>query len=160
MRSLCIVLLAVVIVFAISCAPSVSVKHDYDKEANFASLKTYDWLPVPTTAVGNVKAAIERIRETLRQRPARTDAKGTFQFDGLQAGDSYRISATKKGYSRAGAGPFAIKPGTVRNDLELKLDASAALQVRLVDAHLLAVLCDATDVHERYAVLGVIELGR
>src|SRR5574341_163526 len=60
MRSLFIVLLAVVVVFAMSCAPSVSVKQDYDKEANFASLKTYEWLAVPTTAVGSVKAAVER----------------------------------------------------------------------------------------------------
>jgi hypothetical protein len=76
---------------------------------------------------------VERFRDVMRQQPARTDAKGAFVFEGLQAGDTYRISAQKKGFSRASAGPFPIKPGTVKEDLELRLDASASVRVRLLD---------------------------
>jgi len=39
---------------------SVSIKHDYDKDANFAAYKTYAWLAVPADAAGSVKAALER----------------------------------------------------------------------------------------------------
>ncbi len=38
----------------------ITVKHDYDKDAPFAALKTFDWLPMPTMAAGSVKAAMER----------------------------------------------------------------------------------------------------
>jgi len=89
--------------------------------------------PVDGATVRVEPAALERMREVLRQQPARTDAKGAFAFEGLQAGDTYRVSATKKGFSKAGAGPFPIKAGTVKEDLELKLDASAALRVRLLE---------------------------
>ncbi len=89
--------------------------------------------PVEGVTVRVEPAALERLRDVLRQQPVRTDAKGTFAFEGLQAGDTYRISAAKKGFSRASIGPFPIKPGTVKEDLELRLDASAALRVRLLD---------------------------
>ena len=45
--------------FVLGCS-SVSIKHDYDKDANFAAYKTYAWLAVPTDAAGSVKAALER----------------------------------------------------------------------------------------------------
>ena len=90
--------------------------------------------PIEGVSVRVEVAAIERMREMGRQRPSRTDAKGAFAFDGLQAGDNYRLSATKKGWSRASAGPFSIKAGTVKEDLELRLDTSAGLRVRLIDA--------------------------
>ncbi|HEX5041680.1 MAG TPA: carboxypeptidase regulatory-like domain-containing protein [Candidatus Polarisedimenticolaceae bacterium] len=89
--------------------------------------------PVEGVTVRVEPAALERLRDVLRQQPVRTDAKGAFSFEGLQAGDTYRISASKKGFSRASAGPFPIKAGTVKEDVELKLDPSAALRVRLVD---------------------------
>jgi len=89
--------------------------------------------PIEGATVRVEPAALERFRDVMRQQPARTDAKGAFVFEGLQAGDTYRISAQKKGFSRASAGPFPIKPGTVREDLELRLDASASVRVRLLD---------------------------
>jgi hypothetical protein len=42
------------------CGSSVSVTTDYDKEADFGKLKSFAWMAVPNTAVGDVKAAMER----------------------------------------------------------------------------------------------------
>ncbi|NIA31356.1 MAG: DUF4136 domain-containing protein [Actinobacteria bacterium] len=52
-------LLLILAVLAMSCS-SISVKHDYDKEANFAVLKTFDWIAQPGNAFGNVDAARAR----------------------------------------------------------------------------------------------------
>jgi uncharacterized GH25 family protein len=93
-----------------------------------------DGKPVEGAVVRLEPVGIERVRDVaLRFRPERTDAKGAFAFDGVQAGDGYRLTVQKKGMSRGSAGPFAVKGGTVRDDLEIRLDASASLQVRLVD---------------------------
>ncbi|MGH7492607.1 MAG: DUF4136 domain-containing protein [bacterium] len=48
-----------VLALVLGCS-SVTIKHDYDKDANFAAYKTYAWLAVPTDAAGSVKAAMER----------------------------------------------------------------------------------------------------
>ena len=117
MRSLAIVLIVVIAVFAMSCAPSVSVKQDYDKEANFASLKTYDWLAVPTTAVGSVKAAVER--NTLLDKRVKTSvgeqlaAKGYSQNSDnpdvvvtYHVGVDDKVNVTDWGYGYAGYGRY------------------------------------------------------
>ena len=36
--------------FTISCASIYGVQHDYDKQVNFANLKTYGWMPIPDKA--------------------------------------------------------------------------------------------------------------
>ena len=33
--------------FIVSCATTYGVKYDYDKQADFENLKTYDWMTVP-----------------------------------------------------------------------------------------------------------------
>jgi hypothetical protein len=43
-----------------ACGSSVSVNHDYDNQADFAALKSFAWVNVPTTAVGDVRSAQER----------------------------------------------------------------------------------------------------
>ena len=45
---------------AIGCAPSIAVKEDFDPEADFTALHTYDWIVTPTNATGSVQAAIAR----------------------------------------------------------------------------------------------------
>jgi hypothetical protein len=60
MTSLTKALLLGLIVLAMGCAPSVTVKQDYDKEANFAALNTFAWLPMPVTPAASVKEALER----------------------------------------------------------------------------------------------------
>jgi len=42
------------------CGPSISVTHDYDKEADFTKLKTFSWMAVPATIAGDVKTAAEK----------------------------------------------------------------------------------------------------
>jgi len=44
----------------LGCGSGISVTHDFDREADFASLRSFAWLPMPATAVGSTKAAIER----------------------------------------------------------------------------------------------------
>ena len=54
----------------LSCAASVSVKHDYDPQYDFAALKTYSWLSVQAPAqaselrVKRFQSAIDRQLET------------------------------------------------------------------------------------------------
>ena len=43
MKYLSIFLVFSLLVLIASCS-SISVKHDYDREANFANLKTFDWM--------------------------------------------------------------------------------------------------------------------
>ncbi|MGH7493976.1 MAG: DUF4136 domain-containing protein [bacterium] len=59
MKSAVLLLALGVLALTLGCS-SVTVKHDYDKDANFAALKTYAWLDVPANAAGSVKAAMER----------------------------------------------------------------------------------------------------
>lgn len=59
MKTATFVLALGVLVLALGCS-SVTIKHDYDKDANFAAYKTYAWLAVPTDAAGSVQAALER----------------------------------------------------------------------------------------------------
>lgn len=60
MKSFIKALLLGLIVLSMGCAPSVTVKLDYDKEANFAALKTFAWLPIPVNPAAGVKEALER----------------------------------------------------------------------------------------------------
>ncbi|NUM76961.1 DUF4136 domain-containing protein [candidate division KSB1 bacterium] len=39
---------------------TVTIKHDFDGDANFAALKTYSWMAAPTNATGSVQAALQR----------------------------------------------------------------------------------------------------
>jgi hypothetical protein len=48
-------LAACVVLIVIGCS-SITVKQDYDKEANFTALKTFDWMQAPATAVTMVGA--------------------------------------------------------------------------------------------------------
>lgn len=60
MRTLTKALVLGLMVLATGCAPSVTVQLDYDKEANFAALKTFAWLPIPVNPPAGVKEALAR----------------------------------------------------------------------------------------------------
>ncbi len=47
MKILCKFIIVYLMALTISCSPIYSVKYDYDTKADLASLKTYDWLPIP-----------------------------------------------------------------------------------------------------------------
>jgi hypothetical protein len=64
--------------FLASCAAIYGVQYDYDKQADFESLKTYDWMTVPEKAdidnlnVARVKKAElinEAVQEILKSFP-------------------------------------------------------------------------------------------
>jgi hypothetical protein len=83
MKTAILIFLAISVLALVLGCSSVSIKHDYDKDANFAAYKTYAWLAVPTDAAGSVKAALERnslldkrIKESVNKQMA---AKGYTQ---------------------------------------------------------------------------------
>jgi len=56
----------------VSCASVYDVQHDYDKQADFESLKTYDWMTVPEKAdIDNLN--VERVKKAVN---AELQAKG------------------------------------------------------------------------------------
>jgi len=65
----------------ISCSPIYNVKYDYDTKTDFASLKTYDWLPIPAKAdidrlnVERIKNAVnsQMVAKGLRKTPDNPD---------------------------------------------------------------------------------------
>ena len=56
MRILCLAVLVAAALVATGCS-SISVRQDYDTQADFVAYKTYAWIQQPTTAVGNARAA-------------------------------------------------------------------------------------------------------
>jgi hypothetical protein len=58
-RSIAILILTFALA-VVGCAPSISVKEDYDREADFTAFHKYDWIHVPTDAAGSVQAALAR----------------------------------------------------------------------------------------------------
>jgi hypothetical protein len=66
---------------------SISVKHDFDTQADFTTYATYVWLEQPTTAVGDAKAA-QRVNTLLDKRiRSAVDAELTARGMSLDAND-------------------------------------------------------------------------
>jgi hypothetical protein len=58
--------------FTVSCATIYGVQYDYDKQADFESLKTYDWMTVPEKAdIDSLN--VERVKKAVN---AKLQAKG------------------------------------------------------------------------------------
>ena len=58
--------------FTVSCASIYGVQHDYDKQVDFANLKTYDWMQVPEKA-GIDSLSVQRVKKAVN---AELQAKG------------------------------------------------------------------------------------
>ena len=58
--------------FTVSCASIYDVKYDFDQQANFADLKTFDWMPVPEKA-GINSLVVQRVKKAVN---AELQAKG------------------------------------------------------------------------------------
>jgi len=69
MKILCKFIIVCLMALTISCSPIYSVKYDYDTKTDFASLKTYDWLPIPAKADID-KLNIERIKNAVNSQMA------------------------------------------------------------------------------------------
>ena len=48
----------------VSCASIYGVKYDFDQQANFADLKTFDWMPVPEKAGINT-LVVQRVKKAV-----------------------------------------------------------------------------------------------
>ena len=64
MRAINVLFVLFFIGLTVSCASVYDVKYDYDQQANFADLKTYDWMPVPEKS-GINSLVVERVRNAV-----------------------------------------------------------------------------------------------
>lgn len=67
-------------------------------------------------------------------RPDTTDESGKFAFEGAPAGSKFRVAASKEGYARKESAEFTVEAGRDRADLEIRLEATATLVFRMLDA--------------------------
>ena len=80
MKSVSLVLLIVFAAALIGCS-SISVNHDYDREADFPAFKTFAWVPQKTTVVGDAKEAIRT--NTLLDKRVRNAVNAELQGRGM-----------------------------------------------------------------------------
>lgn len=113
MRKVIGLTVAIGMLAALGCGSSISVRHDFDRETNFAALKTYAWMQPPTTAVGNAKAA--QTQNTLLDKRIKTAVDNELSAKGYKTGDDStdfyvvyhvgvedKVNVTDWGYSYAG----------------------------------------------------------
>ena len=118
MKTLTTFITVAVVLMAVGCS-SVTIKHDYDKDANFAAYKTYAWMAAPTDAVGSVKAALER--NSLLDKRIKQSVNGQLETKGYtvdtnnpdfvllyHTGAEDKINVTDWGY---GYGPYGYGGG-------------------------------------------------
>ena len=72
MKTLCAFIIVCLMALTMGCSPIYNVKYDYDTKTDFASLKTYDWLPIPAKADID-RLNVERIKKAVDAQMA---AKG------------------------------------------------------------------------------------
>jgi hypothetical protein len=96
-------------VLVLGCS-SVSVTTDYDHEANFTALKTYEWMPLPKDAL-SANASTNMFQNSLVDKRFRTavknqlDAKGLTEnsanpdfFIAYHSGTQDKVNVTNYGY--------------------------------------------------------------
>ena len=93
--------------FVISCSTIYGVQHDYDEQADFENLKTYDWMTVPEKADIN-RLNVERVKKAVN---AELQAKGLMLTSNnpdfliaehLGKKDKIQVEDWGYGYSRLG----------------------------------------------------------
>ena len=93
--------------FVVSCSTIYGVKYDYDKQVNFGSLKTYDWMTVPDKAdIDSLN--VERVKKAVN---AELQAKGYMMTSNnpdfliaehMRSKDKIQVEDWGYGYSRHG----------------------------------------------------------
>ena len=68
MRKTLLLALMGALICALSCAPIIDVNYDYNRQADFRSYKTYDWLPVSISASRQSAKLTKERDSTLDQR--------------------------------------------------------------------------------------------
>lgn len=64
MKKASIILVLALLVYVVSCGPSISVNHDYDPAYNFTNLKTYNWIKI-TVPEGASELVIKRFMNAI-----------------------------------------------------------------------------------------------
>jgi len=116
MRITVIFIIVSVMLLALGCS-SISVKHDYDSEANFVALKKFAWMQGPTTAMTDARAAMQG--NTLLDQRIKNAVNGQLVGKGLSqdsnnpdfliayhVGIQDKIDVTNWGYRYAGRGRY------------------------------------------------------
>ena len=85
MKKLALICISFIAFAALSCS-SISVKHDFDSEANFAALRTFSWIPQPTNQVGNTDAA--RTRNDLLDKRIKSAVNAELEAKGFSQDSS------------------------------------------------------------------------
>lgn len=118
MKTIILFLALIVLALTLGCS-SVTYKHDYDKSADFAAMKTYAWVAPPADPSPSVRSALERndlldkrIKESVNNQLA---AKGyTVNVDSpdflvlYHTGTEDKVNVTDYGY---GYGPYGYGYG-------------------------------------------------
>ena len=110
--------------FATSCSPIYDVKYDYDRQTNFSTLKTFDWMQAPQRAGVNT-LIVQRIKSAVNTE---LEAKGLTmtsnnpdfliaEYHGrnnkIQISDMGYGRGGRYGYSPAGISVHAYKEGSL-----------------------------------------------
>jgi len=92
--------------FTVSCASIFGVQHGYDKQVDFANLKTYDWMPIPEKATID-SLSVQRIKNSVN---AELNAKGLMMTSdnpnfliAVHLGSNDKVQIANFGY---GYGPY------------------------------------------------------
>lgn len=64
------------------CSSSISINHDFDRDADFASYKTFDWIEAPTAVMGSARAAQQR--NSLLDKRVKTAVERELSAKGFQ----------------------------------------------------------------------------
>jgi len=95
--------------FTVSCASIYGVQYDYDKQVNFESLKTYDWLPIPEKAtmdslvVNRVKNAVN---SELQAKGLTMTSNNPDFFIAEHLGKKDKVKVTNWGYGYGSYGRY------------------------------------------------------
>ena len=109
MKAINIFVVLFITTFTVSCSSVYDVKYDYDKQANFKDVKTFDWLTVPEKP-GINSLVVERVKDAVN---AELKAKGLMMSsnnpDFLIAqhlGKKDKVHVTNMGYGYGSYGGY------------------------------------------------------
>ena len=108
----------------ISCSTIYDVKHDYDRQANFSGLKTFDWMQAPERA-GENDLIVRRIKKAVNTE---LQAKGLLKTannpdfliaeyhgkrDQIQVSDAGHGRGGRYGYRPVGVSAYTFEEGSL-----------------------------------------------
>ena len=89
------------VLLTLSCSPIISVSYDYDRKADLAGLRTYDWIPIPAEMEEPAGLMIERIKKAvnvhLKTRGLRVMAESPDFLVAAHFGESDKLRVTSFG---------------------------------------------------------------